>query len=156
MDPRIEEWPADFADTTAYAVLPDALKEHAVAVCGAFLRAATGHPGLAPDEVNEDAVRHAMLDHLPELDLPPEARRGIPHIVSSFLESLEDSGRLAGGRSLARQVRVLERAFHDHCAPGGGRRLSPVRNAAPKISRNDPCPCGSGKKYKKCCGASSP
>lgn len=23
---------------------------------------------------------------------------------------------------------------------------------APKIGRNDPCPCGSGKKYKKCCG----
>ena len=28
-----------------------------------------------------------------------------------------------------------------------------VRNA-PKIGRNDPCPCGSGKKYKKCCGKS--
>jgi len=27
-----------------------------------------------------------------------------------------------------------------------------VRNAAPKVGRNDPCPCGSGKKYKKCCG----
>ena len=24
-----------------------------------------------------------------------------------------------------------------------------------KIGRNDPCPCGSGKKYKKCCGANS-
>ncbi|GHU61446.1 hypothetical protein FACS189445_3440 [Spirochaetia bacterium] len=29
----------------------------------------------------------------------------------------------------------------------------PVRRAEPKIGRNDPCPCGSGKKYKKCCGA---
>ena len=27
-----------------------------------------------------------------------------------------------------------------------------VRRAAPKIGRNDPCPCGSGKKYKHCCG----
>jgi hypothetical protein len=26
----------------------------------------------------------------------------------------------------------------------------------PKISRNAPCPCGSGKKYKKCCGIASP
>lgn len=26
------------------------------------------------------------------------------------------------------------------------------RNSTPKIGRNDPCPCGSGKKYKKCCG----
>ena len=30
---------------------------------------------------------------------------------------------------------------------GGG-----VRREAPKVGRNDPCPCGSGKKYKKCCG----
>jgi hypothetical protein len=29
----------------------------------------------------------------------------------------------------------------------------PIRRAEPKIGRNDPCPCGSGKKYKKCCGA---
>jgi tetratricopeptide (TPR) repeat protein len=29
----------------------------------------------------------------------------------------------------------------------------PVRRAGPKIGRNDPCPCGSGKKYKRCCGA---
>jgi len=27
-----------------------------------------------------------------------------------------------------------------------------VHREAPKIGRNDPCPCGSGKKYKKCCG----
>jgi preprotein translocase subunit SecA len=28
----------------------------------------------------------------------------------------------------------------------------PVRSA-PKVGRNEPCPCGSGKKFKKCCGA---
>jgi tetratricopeptide (TPR) repeat protein len=28
-----------------------------------------------------------------------------------------------------------------------------VHRESPKIGRNDPCPCGSGKKYKKCCGA---
>ncbi|MBN1296206.1 preprotein translocase subunit SecA [bacterium] len=28
-----------------------------------------------------------------------------------------------------------------------------VRRTHPKVGRNDPCPCGSGKKYKKCCGA---
>ena len=27
-----------------------------------------------------------------------------------------------------------------------------VRRTAPKVGRNDPCPCGSGKKYKQCCG----
>lgn len=29
----------------------------------------------------------------------------------------------------------------------------PMRRAGPKVGRNDPCPCGSGKKYKQCCGA---
>lgn len=35
-----------------------------------------------------------------------------------------------------------------------GKVLGPmtVRSDGPKIGRNDPCPCGSGKKYKKCCG----
>ena len=28
-----------------------------------------------------------------------------------------------------------------------------IRRKGPKVGRNDPCPCGSGKKYKKCCGA---
>ncbi len=28
----------------------------------------------------------------------------------------------------------------------------PVRRAMPKVGRNEPCPCGSGKKYKNCCG----
>ncbi len=32
-------------------------------------------------------------------------------------------------------------------------KAEPVRRAEPKIGRNDPCPCGSGKKYKKCHGA---
>lgn len=32
---------------------------------------------------------------------------------------------------------------------------TPVRREAPKVGRNDPCPCGSGKKYKKCCGTAA-
>ena len=34
--------------------------------------------------------------------------------------------------------------------PSHGTR--PVRRASPKVGRNDPCPCGSGRKFKKCCG----
>ena len=34
-----------------------------------------------------------------------------------------------------------------------GIQVGPYRRAEPKIGRNDPCPCGSGKKAKKCCGA---
>ena len=39
-------------------------------------------------------------------------------------------------------------------AGDGSEAKRPVRKTeAQKIGRNDPCPCGSGKKYKKCCGA---
>jgi preprotein translocase subunit SecA len=30
--------------------------------------------------------------------------------------------------------------------------LAPVRRDQPKVGRNEPCPCGSGKKFKNCCG----
>src|SRR5437667_11963703 len=36
---------------------------------------------------------------------------------------------------------------------GGGNGDKPVRRTGEKVGRNDPCPCGSGKKYKKCHGA---
>ncbi|MGH8482440.1 MAG: SEC-C metal-binding domain-containing protein, partial [Nevskiaceae bacterium] len=53
-------------------------------------------------------------------------------------------------------------ALPDENAPGGGRPLGPsgappprpvtVVREQPKVGRNDPCPCGSGKKYKQCHG----
>ena len=37
-------------------------------------------------------------------------------------------------------------------ADAQGIQMGPYKRAEPKIGRNDPCTCGSGKKYKKCCG----
>jgi preprotein translocase subunit SecA len=34
-----------------------------------------------------------------------------------------------------------------------GAKATPVRRDIPKVGRNEPCPCGSGKKYKHCHGA---
>ncbi|HEX6984314.1 MAG TPA: SEC-C metal-binding domain-containing protein, partial [Planctomycetaceae bacterium] len=40
--------------------------------------------------------------------------------------------------------------------PGApAKAVDPIKNVVPKVGRNDPCPCGSGKKYKKCCGANA-
>jgi len=36
------------------------------------------------------------------------------------------------------------------------KKLEPIRNLGPRIGRNDPCPCGSGKKYKQCCMRRAP
>ncbi len=48
-------------------------------------------------------------------------------------------------------------AIPDRLPPEGGTRgapavKGPIIRGAPKVGRNDPCPCGSGKKYKRCCG----
>ncbi|MGN0910738.1 MAG: SEC-C metal-binding domain-containing protein [Thermoguttaceae bacterium] len=32
------------------------------------------------------------------------------------------------------------------------KKVETIRNKSPRVGRNDPCPCGSGKKYKHCCG----
>jgi len=58
-------------------------------------------------------------------------------------EEPEPAGARSPGRAAARAYQA---------AGGGGART--VVREQPKIGRNEPCPCGSGKKFKKCCGAS--
>jgi preprotein translocase subunit SecA len=56
------------------------------------------------------------------------------------------------GRTVARAAPVPRRVTYSHggaaAAPSGPRKGEGKK----KVGRNDPCPCGSGKKYKKCCG----
>ena len=58
-------------------------------------------------------------------------------------DSEADSGLLAQVRALRRDPGYLD-AFETEL---------PFVRDTPKVGRNDPCPCGSGKKFKKCCGA---
>ena len=80
--------------------------------------------------------------------MPATVRAELPALCGSFLGQLEDVGRLSGGRLLGAYVRALKDAFAD--AASGKRK--PVVRPGSRIGRNDPCPCGSGKKYKECCG----
>ncbi|MBA7625215.1 Protein translocase subunit SecA [subsurface metagenome] len=50
------------------------------------------------------------------------------------------------------QFAMAERQRAAAQAPQGESRIKQIRLEHPKVGRNDPCPCGSGKKYKKCCG----
>ncbi len=40
--------------------------------------------------------------------------------------------------------------------PAGPAKAAQARRPDDKVGRNDPCPCGSGKKYKRCCGSNKP
>ena len=66
---------------------------------------------------------------------------------------VSDTGR--GGPSERRESREFVLPFRgsaEQPAPAGEGPRQPVKRG-PKVGRNDPCPCGSGKKYKHCCGA---
>jgi hypothetical protein len=63
-------------------------------------------------------------------------------LVTAPMRPVRRDGRYTGGGTAA----VAERPQ----APAA--RRQPFRNAQAKVGRNDPCPCGSGKKFKKCCG----
>ncbi len=61
---------------------------------------------------------------------------------------------------LQRQMQARARQYTEGRADVEGRpekasaQARAPTKAAPKVGRNDPCPCGSGKKYKKCHGVS--
>jgi preprotein translocase subunit SecA len=54
--------------------------------------------------------------------------------------------QLTGYDHLAQEMAVQQQAA---TAP---QKVEPIVRQVPKVGRNDPCPCGSGKKYKKCHG----
>ena len=63
--------------------------------------------------------------------------------------SEEDIQKAAGKLLTREQVAKPTSTNMDSTADSVNRTVRGVK----KIGRNDPCPCGSGKKYKKCCGA---
>jgi uncharacterized protein len=89
------------------------------------------------DALNELVVPIAVLARVggddPELQKLLEDEQKIAQLTDGIAESA--AAIYAYGRSIA-----------------DGPRL-PFRRQTAKVGRNDPCPCGSGKKYKKCCGA---
>ena len=57
-------------------------------------------------------------------------------------------------RRRQRRGRVAFTKANETAFAGGEEEVAkPIRNKGPRVGRNEPCPCGSGKKYKKCCGA---
>ncbi len=94
------------------------------------------HQHLYEEELEEGGLAHAQLSNeSPErTEAPSQVNR--PALDLSRLTPREPSRPLIFSRG-AESVTA---------SPGGG------APGAPKVGRNDPCPCGSGKKYKKCHG----
>jgi SEC-C motif-containing protein len=72
--------------------------------------------------------------------------------VVDFSARFRAEGKEQEHLETARFTREDGRWVYDGVVPAVGHT---VRREAPKVGRNDPCPCGSGKKYKKCCGVAA-
>ena len=102
----------------------------------------------------EDTVRYLYLMQV--LERPSEPVEAQPELAGG-----DGNGRRP--RNLATSVDELEEAFQrrkrrelEEARMAGSGEYQPVQQvvrSGAKVGRNDPCPCGSGKKYKKCCGA---
>jgi len=143
----IENWVGDFVAGTAARELEPVLLEYAPEVLVPLLLAPCEEHDCEPSDLGESELRTAFTGPVAAIALPGSVRESVPDLCAAFLEGLEREGRLAGGRAAGLALRAARRAYLD----AAGAPRAPVRRPAPKISPNDPCPCGSGRKYKRCC-----
>ena len=86
-------------------------------------------------------------------DMFDEMINDIKFDVTKILMHIRQQGKVKRQETVKITGEALE-AIH---SVDGGSKIGTdvdrtVRNEGPKVGRNDPCPCGSGKKYKQCCG----
>ncbi len=102
-------------------------------------------------ELNRDVLRLILRVHLPQADetrdLSEAPARRQPQKEQRKLRTTRDdgAGSEAARRAAQEAASLLQHKEVNH---------TPVHREQ-KIGRNDPCPCGSGKKYKNCCGANA-
>ena len=157
---KIQNWASEFAESDAMRAFCPSSREHAATIAQVFLDAACKVRGLLPNALGESDLRAGLMDGVGKLVLPPEARAEAPLLCAACVEVLQVQGRLAPGRTFAPLVRALRSAFARLPAPasdtkgkhsGNTQKLAPIVRPAAKVGPNDPCPCGSGRKFKKCC-----
>ncbi|HHV07764.1 MAG TPA: preprotein translocase subunit SecA [Firmicutes bacterium] len=106
----------------------------------------------AMDELREGIGLRAYGQHDPLIEYQREAYEMFQGMVARIQE---DTVHYLFKIQLSPKKPQRKSAFRNVIAGGDGADdgpRQPYRRKGKKIGRNDPCPCGSGKKYKKCCG----
>jgi preprotein translocase subunit SecA len=103
--------------------------------------------------IEEEMVRYLfhLRPMIGEEPVAPVAAARRPQQITMSHPSAESVPAFAGSARAA--VAEPARQAPSPARTGGDDVIKTVRNDGPKVGRNDPCPCGSGKKYKKCHGA---
>ncbi len=101
------------------------------------------------------SINHEVASLMFKLEPPPESARP-RSVFSDIAQSAvhQEFFGISTGQPGLPIPKTPQQAALQQSMPEENPRapaLTPVRSG-PKVGRNDPCPCGSGKKYKKCCG----
>jgi preprotein translocase subunit SecA len=99
-------------------------------------------------ETNKNIISFIMRAGIPMQDAPPQAAEAPVH-HTDMSQMYDNKAQVeAAGHAYAADE---EDYYTEETEPQEPVKRTPVQ-AGPKIGRNDPCPCGSGKKYKSCHG----
>lgn len=150
----LEDLIDDYLSSEHLLFLDAALKEPAEGVLRAFAQRAASRGEGDPQDLKARTVEAILLEDLGRLELPLEARKGVPEVLEGFFGYLKQSGRYPAAGAWQVCAEALAPKFRASLREGGGVKGETVRNASATVGRNDPCFCGSGLKYKKCCGSS--
>ena len=147
-----ESYIGDYLASEHLLFLAGPIKEYAGEVLTAFFTALSnrGHSEFTTIKAKE--VEAVLLEDMPRLALPSEVRRAIPEVLTGFFDYLKNTGRYPGAGVWAACSEALGGRFAALIRDDGSVRGETFRKKVSDVGRNDPCPCGSGKKYKKCCG----
>lgn len=74
------------------------------------------------------------------------------NFIGSTWSSANTPGAATHQQAASPEVQRTQRQQEEAIEASKERKVETYRNKSPKVGRNDPCPCGSGKKYKNCCG----
>jgi hypothetical protein len=144
---RLQVWVSDFCEGDGLAGAPAVVAEHAPGVLFAWLAAACERRDGEPEDLELEDLRGALVETVARLDVPEAVHGRMCDLARDLLEDLERNGRLADGRELGLAVAAGREAYDRACRGA----VEPLTRPGAKIGRNDPCPCGSGKKFKRCC-----
>ena len=140
---QLSNWASEFPEADEARAFPPEAVRHAPALLEAFLKGACMRAGGELEGIRDLHLRAALLEDLPPV--PEGVRPHVPGMVRAFLARLEAAGRLGGGQAA---IAAAEPAWRSRASG----KAVPQKRVGEKIGRNDPCPCGSGRKFKKCCG----
>ena len=147
-----ESYIDEYTGSQHFLFVDPAIKEHADGVLRAFFEKAAGRGARSLETLAAATVKTVLLQDMGNLAISVQAKRAIPGLLGDFFGYLKDSGRFPAAGSWQMCVEIVGKRFIDSIRGDGSVKGETFRKNYTETGRNDPCPCGSGKKFKKCCG----